>query len=324
MKQKLLLVSLLVVTAFAITQQGYRPIYQGMALTNQWAMAALFWGHMLESPSGHALPAAASVTNAVNVQPTADTEEEFRWQGRTQAGQTLEVKGVNGSVRAEGTSGNQIEVVATKRGRRSNPKEVEIRVLEHAGGVTICAVYPSDDASRPNECQPGKGGRMNVSNNDVSVDFTVKVPAGVRFAGRTVNGGVEAERIESDVDVSTVNGSVKVSATGLARATTVNGSIKAAMGSANWAGELKFTTVNGSIILDFPAGLSAEMSAETLNGEIISDFPLNTQGVQADDAEERRGRPKRVSATIGAGGRNLSLKTVNGDIRIRRTGERTV
>ena len=30
---------------------------------------------------------------------------------------------------------------------------------------------------------------MNVRDNDVTVTFTVHVPAGVRFAGRTVNGG---------------------------------------------------------------------------------------------------------------------------------------
>jgi hypothetical protein len=45
--------------------------------------------------------------------------------------------------------------VATKHGRRSDPAEVEIEVVEHAGGVTICAVYPSP-GSRPNECRQGR------------------------------------------------------------------------------------------------------------------------------------------------------------------------
>ena len=64
--------------------------------------------------------------------------------------------------------------------------------MPHAGGVTICAVYPSRDARKPNECPPGDGGRMNVQNNDVSVRFTVRVPAGVTFVGKTVNGEIEA------------------------------------------------------------------------------------------------------------------------------------
>jgi hypothetical protein len=289
MRYKLLIVSLLALTAVVAARHGHF--------------------------SGGAVSAKAAATFAAN---TADTQEEFRWQGRVQPGQTFEIKGVNGNVRAEGYSGNQVEVVATKKGRRSDPKEVEIRVVEHAGGVTICAVYPSADASRPNDCQPGRNGHMNVRDNDVSVEFMVRIPAGVRFSGRTVNGEVEAERIGADVSASTVNGSISISSSGIAEAKTVNGSIRASMGSINWSDELSFSTVNGSIKLNFPQGLSAELQAETLNGDVTSDFPMNVQSAQ----EERRGRPKRVRATIGSGGHSLMLKTINGDIQIGRNGER--
>src|SRR5262249_34424311 len=117
------------------------------------------------------------------------SSDEFRWQGQIAAGKTLEIKGVNGNVRAEAGSNGQAEVTAIKRGRRSDPKSVEIRVIEHGSGVTICAVYPGD-TGHPNECRPGEGGRMNTKNNDVSVDFSVHVPSGVRFIGRTVNGQI--------------------------------------------------------------------------------------------------------------------------------------
>ncbi|MFI5008320.1 MAG: hypothetical protein ACHQKZ_12810, partial [Solirubrobacterales bacterium] len=65
--------------------------------------------------------------------------EDFRWQGRVAAGAAVEIKGVNGGIDAEPASGNEVEVTAVKRARRSNPDEVEIKVVEHAGGVTICA-----------------------------------------------------------------------------------------------------------------------------------------------------------------------------------------
>lgn len=319
MKYKLLLVSLLVVTAFAtVPARSFERFSRGMSWTNQWAMAVLFWSNVFDSPVDSSAAVQVPEKMTVPAYGAPDSQEEFRWQGRVQPGQTVEIKGVNGSVRAEGSSGNQVEVVANKQSRRSDTKEVEIRVVEHAGGVTICAVYPSSDASRPNDCQPGHAGNMNVNNNDVEVNFTVKVPAGVRFTGRTVNGGVEAERIGSDVDAKTVNGDISISASGIAQASTVNGSIKAAMGSASWANELKFNTVNGGITLDFPSALSADVRAETLNGELSSDFPMNMQSSQ----EGGRGRPKRISGTIGSGGRTLVLKTINGDIRLGRGAER--
>ena len=139
-------------------------------------------------------------------------------------GAAVEIKGVNGGISATGTSGGQVEVTAIKKGRKSDPAQVKIQVVEHAGGVTICAVYPTVDG-KENTCAPGKGGHMNVKNNDVNVEFQVKVPAGVRFVGKTVNGGISASGIAADAEAETVNGGVDIDAAGTARATTVNGGI---------------------------------------------------------------------------------------------------
>jgi hypothetical protein len=324
--KKLLLISLVVVMTVAAAPQGLRRFSAGRSFTNQWAMAMLFWSAVNDTPAGPENQAQVVVREAGAVlnfaRPlAAQSQEEFRWQGRVQPGQSVEIKGVNGNVRAEGYSGNQVEVVAAKRANRSDTKEVEIRVLEHAGGVTICAVYPSADPSRPNECVPGKGGNMNVHNNDVEVSFTVRVPSGVRFVGHTVNGNVDATNIGGDAEVKTVNGSINVSASGIAEASTVNGSIRASMGNAQWQSELKFHTVNGSITIDFPNNLSADVRAETLNGDFNSEFPMSSQSTTGT---ERRGRPKKVSGTIGGGGRSLDLKTINGDIQLRRGSDRAM
>ena len=234
--------------------------------------------------------------------------DEFRWSRELAAGRVVEIKGVNGNVRAEPAAGGQVEVVATKRGRRSDPATVRVQVVEHGDGVTICAVYPSPDAGRPNTCEPGAGGRSNVRDNDVSVEFTVRVPAGVRFTGRTVNGNVEATSLAADAEAYTVNGSVRVSTSGLARAKTVNGSIDASMGAANWADELTFETVNGSINLSLPATTSAEVRAETVNGDVMTDFPVTVQG-RID---------RRIETDIGGGGKTVRVMTTNGPLEIRR------
>jgi len=156
--------------------------------------------------------------------------QDFSWSGRLAAGKELEIKGVNGFVRAEAATGDEIQVTARKRGRDDDPEDVKVEVVEHAGGVTICAVYPTPEHARhDNICAPGSGGHMNTEDNDVKVDFTVKVPAGVRFVGQTVNGDVEAEGLGADVDVATVNGDVSVTTRGRAEASTVNGGITVRM-----------------------------------------------------------------------------------------------
>ena len=233
----------------------------------------------------------------------------FRWHGTVAQGAAVEIKGINGDVIAEPSGSNEVEVVAEKRARRSDPETVTIDVVQHGEGVTICAVYPSRDGER-NECAPGKGGRMNVRDNDVTVKFTVKVPAGVRFAGHTVNGDVEAQRLAAAVDLSTVNGSVNFSTSGSGRASTVNGSIKGDLGRADWSDTLEFSTVNGSVVLTLPNDLSTEVKAQTVNGDIATDFPLTITG---------RWSRRRVEGTIGSGGRMLSIETVNGGITLKRS-----
>src|SRR5207253_9443183 len=100
-----------------------------------------------------------------------------------------ESKGVNGDISATPASGSQVEVVAHKSARRADAESVKIEVVEHADGVTICAVYPTPrNSDRENECRPGENGHMNTRNNDTEVDFEVRVPRGVKFYGRTVNG----------------------------------------------------------------------------------------------------------------------------------------
>lgn len=234
--------------------------------------------------------------------------QDFKWNGTLASGKTLEIRGINGEIHATPASGREALVTAVKHARKSDPDDVEIKVVEHADGVTICAVYPSRRSSRPNECLPGGEGRNDTRDNDVEVDFEIKVPAGVVFEGGTVNGDVEAEDLAGDAYVTTVNGDVAVSAAGTARGTTVNGSIVARLGRGDWKGSLKFTTVNGGITVTLPKGTGTDIEASTVNGSIESDFPITVQG---------RMSPRTMRGRIGEGGRTLDLTTVNGSIRLR-------
>ena len=236
---------------------------------------------------------------------------DFHWTGKLAPGKRLEIKGVNGDVRATAAADDQITVTAHKHARRSDPDEVKIEVVPFDGGVAICAVYPTGRRAREeNSCEPGDSWHSNTEDNDVRVDFTVSVPKGVEFDGQTVNGQAEAEGLTANVTLGTVNGGIQLSTTGYAEARTINGSIVATMGRADWTGPMEFSTVNGGITLNLPATLSTEIRAETLNGDIDSDFPMTVSG---------RFGPRRVRATIGAGGRTLELKTVNGSIRLRKS-----
>jgi DUF4097 and DUF4098 domain-containing protein YvlB len=232
----------------------------------------------------------------------------FSWRGSIDSGDVLEIKGVNGPIVVERATGSRIEVTAQADGRRSDPKTVTIGLVEHAGGITLCAVYPTPEGEAENHCAPGEGGHMSVGKNDVQVSFHISLPEGVTFHGRTVNGSVQATGLDSDILLTSVNGEIELSTTGRAEATTVNGSIEAAFGNADIRESATFSTVNGSITLDVPDGIDASLDASWLNGELESDLPFTLQGGMA------KGQARGV---IGDGGPLLKLSTVNGSIRLR-------
>jgi hypothetical protein len=236
------------------------------------------------------------------------TSDAFHWQGVIEPGNAIEIRGVLGDIRAEPSSGADVEVIANKHARRSNPDEVQIRTVKHNGGVTICAVYPTGDPGPPNECVPG-GGSSHTHNNDVRVDFTVRVPAGVRFLPRTVIGDINATSLKGSIDASSVTGDIRISTSGYARAQTVSGSITASLGDTNWSDQIEFTTISGEIALSLPAGLNTEFEAETISGNISTEFPVTVQGSTG---------PRGMQGTIGYGGRKLKLKTISGAIKLLR------
>jgi len=236
----------------------------------------------------------------------AQDQDRWTWSGRLAAGKTLEIRGINGGISAEPARGEVIEVVAEKHGRRSDPEDVRIEVVEHDEGVTICAVYPGS-RTRPNTCERG-GGRSNTRNNDVEVEFAVRVPRGVAFEGHNVNGDVDAIGLDGPVTLNTVNGSVRLETnSGDAEANTVNGGVNAVI-RAIGTRSLRFRTVNGGITVSLPAGINADLEARTVNGSINTDFPVQVIG---------RMSPRHLTGRIGQGGRTLDLETVNGSIRLR-------
>lgn len=237
----------------------------------------------------------------------AAQDDEFHWSGHLASGQRLEIKNANGPLYAETADGDDVQVEAIKEGPRRDREEVRIEVVEGDDGVTVCAVYPDGWLSH-NSCEPGDEGHLSTHDNDTKVTFRVRIPAGVKYVGTTMNGRVEVDNLHSDVEVLTMNGAIEVSTTGWARAKTMNGAVTVSMGSADWTGGMKISTMNGGIEVRLPEDADVDLDATTMNGSIRSDFPIELSGWIRNRA---RGR-------IGDGGRSLDLSTMNGGIEIRR------
>jgi hypothetical protein len=238
----------------------------------------------------------------------------FQWTGRVPQDAWVRIHNVNGGVRVERTAGNQVEVVATKQWRRGNPQDVRIEVKRFGPddeSVIICAFWTENASCDENGYRSRSEGRDRNRNNDVSVQFTVRLPAGVKINAGTVNGGITIDGATSEVRAGTVNGEVEAYSTGgPVTASTVNGNVHVRMGRLSGDRDLSYGTVNGNIVVEFQGDVDADVELTTVNGRLHSSFPLQLQG---------RIDPRHLRATIGKGGRRLRLTTVNGNVELRKS-----
>jgi DUF4097 and DUF4098 domain-containing protein YvlB len=278
-----------------------------MSGTHRWIRAAL---PLLLLVTATAAPAGAKEDKKHWWSEAPEREAEpFHWAGHLDEGGTLEVHGINGNVHATLASGNRVEVEAVRRGRKDDPEDVKIEVIERGERVIVCARYPNPSGGL-NDCASD---HQNVQDCDVNVEFTIRVPANVTFVPRNVNGSIEAMGLQGPVMATTVNGNVDVSTTASAEAHTVNGSIDVHMGLPDGDDDvLEFETVNGKIALEVPKDVDADVDAKTANGSIHSELPVTVKSSKDDPWNVHR----RLVGRIGEGGARLKMETVNGSIEL--------
>jgi hypothetical protein len=240
------------------------------------------------------------------------TQNPFHWTGSLAAGKTLAIKNVSGEITVDAAPGTQVEVTATKHGDGAN--RIRIVTAPSSEGIAICAIFPSGDGGDASSCDASSNWSVHShgEGDNARVDFVVHMPRDVRLTVRDVNGSVKATGLGEFAEASTVNGSVEVETAQWARLSTVNGSIDGRFGRGDWSEPLSIHTVNGDVNLTLPADFGADVEFNAVNGDFESDLPVE---IKSRDAAHG---PKHIRATVGGGGRELSIHTVNGSAHLRR------
>lgn len=235
--------------------------------------------------------------------------QETRFARDLQPGDRLEIRNVNGAVRVTQASGSRAEVIVTKRVKRGDGDLVKAILEEERGVMRVCTIYLNRDPNRTT-CD-GSNAISTRRGEDVEVEmrYEVRVPKGVQLDGQTVNGGLTVEGVDTPSRLKTVNGSIVFDGVGAHEMETVNGAISARFTRAEWSGAVRLKTVNGAVTLSLPAGADLTLEGRTMNGGVNSDFPVTMQG---------RWGPRSFRGTIGRGGRELQVETLNGGVTIRR------
>jgi DUF4097 and DUF4098 domain-containing protein YvlB len=222
------------------------------------------------------------------------------------------VKNVNGDIRISTWDKPEADVTAVKisKSNEENLKLVKIEEQSGSGFVAIDTIWP----------------KSPFRNLRISVDYEIKVPAGVRLElVRSTNGNLELIGKFGEVMADTTNGNVNLEGSaGPAVLDTTNGDITArdirgSVEADTTNGGIHLTidglkdnvtadTTNGSITVKLLGAANARLEAHTTNGHIDVAVPVTIK-----DLSKSR---TRLSGTIGDGGPLMKLDTTNGSITI--------
>jgi hypothetical protein len=283
------------------------------------------------------LPIAAGVAwcclqHPVNAQQFQEHISKTFTLSKEAALSTLAIYNVNGPVRVEGYSGDnvvlEIDKTITAKDEAALNKgkdEFKVEFEQNADSIMAYIAAPFDSRPRHNWNRDGNDNRRQIEYS-YRLEFTVKVPSALNLAVSTINGGeVSVYNVSGVLDAHNVNGPISLNnAKGLTNAATINGNLTIDYLS-NPPGGSSYRTINGTIKVSYQADLSADLELRSMHGGYYTDFPdaeilpvVITKN-QLDDGHGMVYRlNKNTAVRIGKGGKTFRFETLNGDIFIKK------
>jgi hypothetical protein len=236
---------------------------------------------------------------------------------------TLEIDNVWGSIEVVGTASDKVQLTVSKSIRAESKEKIAQAHKDVTLDITLQADALKVYVNGPFRCDCHDCSRSReFEGYIVKMDFQVQVPRDIDIKIKTVTEGrVSVRDINGSFLVRNVNGDIQIrNVAGSGTARTVNGPVKVSFRQ-NPREASDFQTVNGSIELAFARDLSADFRFKTFNGGIYSDFPVTALPVQGMQEEHHGSKvifraDRYTGARINAGGPQIKVENLNGDIRI--------
>jgi DUF4097 and DUF4098 domain-containing protein YvlB len=293
------------------------------------ALIAIAAGTASTATTAPAAPAAteAPATSATDLNDTTSSRHTLHFAGTGE--HTLEVRAVTGRITIEGYDGTDVEVLVDRSieadsqyDREAADRDVKLQTSDNADRVRLMVRYQDQPTCGE---QDDRRQHWNHHRYDVRYDFTIRVPKNTRLELCTINdGNIVVSGTRGDFTIHTVNGRITLDdVSGSGEARTVNGRLTATFATAPRKASI-FKTINGDVVLELPERLAADLRMKTFNGGLYTDFEVEPLE-QPMNVSMRRENGKYVyrtagftSVRAGGGGPELTLETMNGDVRVLR------
>ena len=231
----------------------------------------------------------------------------------------IEVGLVNGSIAVTGYDGGEVVIEAKTRTRRISQDEERVKGMIRIPVTTTGLEVEEKD----NQMEIG------VESWKRTIDLTLRVPFNTSLSLHTVNNGdIKIENVRGELDVNNTNGRVTLTnVSGSVVAHALNKDLIVTFDQIFPEKPMSFSTLNGDVNVTFPADLKADVYIDSDNGDVYSDFEVELSRLNREVVEEnKRDRDgkyrvridRRIYGKINGGGQEITFKSFQGDIYIRR------
>lgn len=152
-------------------------------------------------------------------------------------------------------------------------------------------------------------------------DYRLMVPNRVRVMVEEVNwggGDFEMKNLRGEIEIKSKNGDMKLTnITGPVIASSTSGDMEITMDELSQMGPTSISLVSGFIDLSLPANARANFFLNSVSGEIYTDLDITLSGDREGNMR-RLGGGRKIEGTLNGGGVEVSLKTISGDIYLRK------
>lgn len=151
-------------------------------------------------------------------------------------------------------------------------------------------------------------------------NFVVKIPNNVRLMIEEVNwggGDIEVSNHNGEIEVKSKNGDVSLqNITGPVILGSTSGDVDIVFSRISDATPSSISLISGYIDVTVPPSEDVDFVMSSISGEIYTDLNLQMDG--EEDNMERLGGGKKIQGSLNGGGVEVGLKTISGDIYLRK------
>ncbi len=228
----------------------------------------------------------------------------------------LEIGIINGSIKVMAYAGKEV-MIESSMPTPSSTKPVEKNGMKR---ISSSDNYGLNIEESKNKIEIG------VEQPNKKVNLLIKVPRKFNLQLSVINGGdIVIEGVHGSIEASNINGAVKMNnIVGDASVNTVNGTIFVDFDAISPQTPMAFTTINGKIEIVLPASTNANLKFQTDRGEVYSDFDMEMLKSTSVVKKNKENGVYNIikegwsNMKINSGGSEFMLKSMNGDIYIKK------